>query len=93
LRNLPKGVILKLRISYKFWIEMTELMTKLFERISELPPVVQEEIAKQLIEDIDQEIKWQSSLENPDAVLDELGEKALKDSEKGKTKESGSDEL
>ena len=68
-------------------------MTKLFERISELPPNVQEEIAKQLIEDIDEEIKWQSSLENPDAVLDELGERALKDSEEGKTKESGFDEL
>ena len=68
-------------------------MTKLFERISELPPDMQEEIAKQLIEDIDQEIKWQSSLENPDTVLDKLGEKALRDSEEGKTRESGFDEL
>ena len=48
---------------------------------------------KQLIEDIDQEIKWQSSLENPDTVLDKLGEKALRDSEEGKTRESGFDEL
>ena len=72
---------------------MTELITKLFERISELPVDVQEEIAKQLIEDIDQEIKWRSSLENPDVVLDKLGETALKDSEEGKTKESGFDEL
>lgn len=72
---------------------MTELITKLLERIAELPPNLQEEIAKQLIEEIDQEIKWQSSLENPDTVLDKLGEKALEDSEKGKTRESGFDEL
>lgn len=72
---------------------MTELMTKLMERISELPPNLQEEVAKQLIEEIDQEIKWQSSLENPDTVLNKLGEKALEDSEKGKTRESGFDEL
>ena len=72
---------------------MTELMTKLFERISELPPTLQEEIAKQLIGDIDQEIKWQSSLENPDTMLDKLGEKALEDSEERKTRESGFDEL
>ena len=72
---------------------MTELIAKLLERISELPPNLQEEIAKQLIEEIDQEIKWQNSLENPDTVLDKLGERALEDSEKGKTKESGFDEL
>jgi hypothetical protein len=72
--------------------KMSDLMTKLLERISELPPDLQEEIAKQLIDEVDQEIKWQSSLENPDVVLDRLGEKALKESKEGKTRKSGFDE-
>jgi hypothetical protein len=55
---------------------------------------VQNELAEQPIEDIENEIKWQQLLSQPQNMkLEELAAKALSDSINGKTREMGFDEL
>jgi hypothetical protein len=73
---------------------MTNLLTEAFRKAQDLPDYLQNELAGQLIEDIENEIKWQQLLSQPQNIkLDELAAKALSDSMNGKTKEIGSDEL
>ncbi len=55
---------------------------------------LQEELAKQLIEDIESELQWQETLSQPQSsILEELAAKALDDSQQGKTRVMGFDEL
>ncbi len=73
---------------------MTNLLTEAFRKAQDLPDYLQNEIAEQLIEDIENEIKWQQLLSQPQNMkLEELAAKALSDSMKGKTREIGFDEL
>ena len=57
-------------------------MTQAFSKAQNLPAHLQDELAQQLIEDIEGELKWQQSLSQP-----------LKDSANGTTEEMGFDEL
>ena len=73
---------------------MTDLLTEAFRKAQYLPAHLQTELAERLIEDIENELKWQQQLSQPqNAKLEELAAKALNDSLNGKTKKMGFDEL
>jgi hypothetical protein len=73
---------------------MTNLLAEAWRKAQDLPDYLQNELAEQLIEDIENEIRWQQELSQPQSTkLDELAAKALKDSENGKTQKIGFDEL
>jgi hypothetical protein len=72
---------------------MTTLLSKAIKRIEALPREIQDEIAEQLMEDIQSESAWQKTLAKPQTKLNKLGEKALRESRAGKTKKMGFDEL
>ena len=73
---------------------MTNLLNEAFKKAQNLPEDVQDELAKQLIEDIENEYQWQQTLEQPQSsFLDELARKALNESSQGKTQKIGFDEI
>ncbi|AOX00528.1 hypothetical protein BJP34_14680 [Moorena producens PAL-8-15-08-1] len=73
---------------------MTYLLTEAFQKAQNLPEEIQDELAHQLIEDIENELKWQKTLSQSQAsFLDELARKALNESKIGETKVMGFDEL
>ncbi len=73
---------------------MTKLLTEAFNKAQNLPAHLQDELAEQLIEDIENELQWQQSLSQPQhSKLEELAAKALNDSINGKIKQMGFDEL
>jgi hypothetical protein len=72
---------------------MTNLLAEAFNKAQSLPESIQNELAQQLIEDIENELKWQKTLSKPNSLFEKLSQKALKDSKEGKTKVMGIDEL
>jgi len=65
---------------------MTNLLTQAFNEAQNLPEHLQDELAKQMIEDIESELKWQRTLsQRQSSSLDELARQALNDSFEGKT--------
>ena len=73
---------------------MTSLLAEAFDKAQNLPIHLQDELAQQLIEDIESELQWQQTLSQPiSPLLEELARKALQDSLEGKTQQMGFDEL
>jgi hypothetical protein len=73
---------------------MNNLLKEALRKAQDLPDYVQNELAEQLIEDIENEMKWQQLLSQPQNMkLEELAAKALSDSINGKTRKMGFDEL
>ncbi|WP_247219255.1 hypothetical protein [Synechococcus sp. C9] len=74
---------------------MSPLLTSALQKAQTLPRAVQDELAEQFIEDIENEIKWQETLSKPQnsLIIKKLADKAISDSEKGQTKEMGFDDL
>jgi hypothetical protein len=72
---------------------MTTLLEKAFKKASILPNDIQDEIAEQLLEDIESEEKWQTAFINSQDKLEKLADKALEDFKSGKGKHMGIDEL
>ncbi len=71
---------------------MTTLLAQVLKEAQKLPSELQDEIAQQLLEDIQNELKWQETLSNPDVnidVLQEMAQVALREDEEGKTEEKG----
>lgn len=71
---------------------MTELLEQAFKKAQKLSNHLQDELARQLLEDIENELKWQESLSNPDVdldVLEEMAQRALIEDREGKTEEKG----
>ncbi|MDP3149604.1 MAG: hypothetical protein Q8N83_10800 [Ignavibacteria bacterium] len=70
---------------------MTNLLSEVLNKVSLLPQEIQNEIAQQLLQDIDSELKWQkeSSLDK----LTNLADEAVRDSKESKTSNQGFDEL
>ena len=69
---------------------MTALLEQAFKEAQKLPNELQNEIAQQLLEDIDNELKWQETLSNPDIdidVIEAMAQVALREDEEGKTEE------
>lgn len=73
---------------------MTNLLTEAFQKSQSLPDYLQDELAQQLIEDIENELQWQQELsQHQSPLLERLALQALNDSQQGKTKVMGFDEL
>lgn len=73
---------------------MTNLLTEAFKKSQSLPDYLQDELAAQLIEDIENELQWQQQLSQPqNSLLDKLALQALNESRQGKTQVMGFDEL
>ncbi len=72
---------------------MTTLLTKAIKQIEKLPANLQDEIAEQLLSDFESEMAWEKTLSKPQPKLELLAERALRESEEGKTKKMGFDEL
>ena len=72
---------------------MTTQLTKVLQEAEKLSPELQNEIAEQLLEDIQSELQWQKTLAQPQPELDSLAKKALDDSRNGKTHIAGFDEV
>ena len=71
---------------------MTELLEQAFKKAQKLSNDLQDELAQQLLEDIENELKWQESLSDSDAdldVLEEMAQSALIEDKEGKTEEKG----
>ena len=71
---------------------MTELLEQAFKKAQKLSNDLQDELAQQLLEDIENELKWQESLSSPDIkldVLEEMAQMALIEDREGKTEEKG----
>ena len=71
---------------------MTTLLEQALKEAQKLPSELQDEIAQQLLEDIQNELKWQETLSNPEVnidVLQQMAQVALREDEEGKTEEKG----
>jgi CHASE3 domain sensor protein len=71
---------------------MTQLLEKAFTEAQKLSNDLQDEIAHQLLEDIQNELEWMETLANPDIdlnVLQEMAKAALVEEQEGKTEEKG----
>ncbi|MDP3010077.1 MAG: hypothetical protein Q8N30_13540 [Methylococcales bacterium] len=56
---------------------MTPTTLQLLEKVATLPDVIQEEIALQWLDDIENELQWQATLEQPQPKLEQLALAAL----------------
>jgi hypothetical protein len=72
---------------------MTNLLAQAFQKASELPENLQDELASALLEEIEWESRWDKTLADSQDKLDQLAQKALDEYQSGKTKEMGFDEL
>jgi hypothetical protein len=72
---------------------MTTLLSRAFKQAEVLPESLQDELARELLEDIDGEQKWESALRASSSRVDTMAEMALKEFKKGKTIDVGIDEL
>ncbi|MGA2797663.1 MAG: hypothetical protein ABSE63_08805 [Thermoguttaceae bacterium] len=72
---------------------MTNLLAQAFQKASQLPENLQDELASALLEEIEWESRWDKTLADSQDKLDQLAQKALDEYQSGKTKEMGFDEL
>lgn len=71
---------------------MTQLLEKAFQEAQKLSHDLQDEIARQLLEDIQNELAWLETLANPDInldVLQKMAQAALIEDQEGKTEDKG----
>jgi hypothetical protein len=72
---------------------MTKLLEKAFKKVSKLPEVEQNAVAKWLLEELQTEKEWAKSFSESEDVLDRLAKEALESHSKGKTKSLDFDRL
>lgn len=73
---------------------MSNPLEKVIQQAANLPIEIQNEIAEQWLEDIENEINWQKTLSQPQALrLSELAQEALRQSTRGETLTKGFDEI
>lgn len=72
---------------------MTQLLEKAFKEAQKLSNDLQDEIAHQLLEDIQNELAWLETLANPSIdslnILQKMAQAALIEDQEGKTEEKG----
>jgi DNA phosphorothioation-dependent restriction protein DptG len=71
---------------------VTTLLQRAFTEIQKLPNYLQDELAQQLLEDIESELKWQKSLSREDIELGsllEMAQEALLEDQEGRTEDKG----
>lgn len=72
---------------------VTKLLAQAFEKASELPEDLQDEFARELLDELAGEARWDQTLEQSAEALDRMAEQALQEYRAGQTKEMGFDEL
>ena len=72
---------------------MTKLLEQVFKKASTLPLELQDILAKEFLQEIEWENRWNKTLEKSQDVLNKLTEKAMREYESGQTEEMGFDEL
>jgi len=72
---------------------MTAILSQAFDKAATLPKTLQKQIALQLLEDIEAELKWEQAFAQSQEQLAKLADKALKDIKAGRVKKMGFDEL
>jgi len=72
---------------------MTASLKKAFEKAGALPKAAQEQLAEQLVEDIEGELAWDQTLARSQPLLERMAKKALAQRKAGKTVVKGFDEL
>ena len=72
---------------------MTKLLAEAFEKASALPETLQDELARQLLEELAWEGKWDRTLAESADAIDTMAAEALKEYRAGRTREMGFDRL
>jgi len=72
---------------------MTSLLKEAFEKASQLPPDLQDQLAKELLDELEWEQRWDQTLASSEDLLGRLAGKAIQDFEAGTTHQKGFDEL
>ena len=72
---------------------MTMLLKQAFEKASQLPDDLQDQLAQEVLEDIAGELQWDTTLAQSEALLEQLAAQALREFEAGRTRPQGFDEL
>ena len=72
---------------------MPNRFEKVIQQASTLPIEIQDEIAEQWLEDIENELNWQKTLQQSQEKLLDLARKALRQSARGGTVAKGFDEI
>jgi hypothetical protein len=72
---------------------MTALLEKAFAKAAHLPQAAQRQLAEQMLEDIEAELKWDRTLAGSQHLLEKLASKARQAKRQGKTVRKGFDEL
>ena len=72
---------------------MVARLKKAFEQANQLPPAAQEQLADQLLEEIEGETKWDDTLAGSQPVLERMAKRALDAKRAGMTKAGGFDQL
>ncbi len=65
---------------------MTQLLEKAFKKVSELPEIEQNVIAKWLIDELESEKKWEKLFAESEDLLEKLADEALAEHAQGKTR-------
>lgn len=71
---------------------MTKLLAEVFEKVSRLPESLQDQLARDLLDELAWESRWEGALAESRSKVDQLAEKAVAEYKAGRTKESGFDE-
>jgi hypothetical protein len=72
---------------------MTHLLSQAFEKASSLSDELQNQLAEELLDEIEGESKWDETLASSQDKLEQMAEKAAREYREGKTVEMGIDEL
>ena len=72
---------------------MTQLLEKAFKRVSKLPEIEQNVMAKWLIDELKSEKKWEKLFAESEDILEKLADEALAELAQGKTKPLDIDKL
>jgi hypothetical protein len=67
-------------------LDMTKLLEEAFKKASKLPEVEQNALARWLLEELEDERKWQKEFSESEDVLSQLADEALEAHKKGRTK-------
>ena len=72
---------------------MTKLLEKAFEQASKLPELEQNVLAKQLLNELATEKKWEKAFASSEDILSRLADEAVEEHKQGKTKPLDIDSL
>lgn len=72
---------------------MTKLLKKAFEEASKLPELEQNALAKQLLNELTTENKWEKAFASSEDILSRLADEAIEEHKQGRTKPLDVDSL